>query len=119
MERNTCSDNPVARKTVVPPYTHTCVPVILSATGLVQLVLKLLEPDFTILYVVPRIVSPKEKHDFLLSTCNFSAKPRLLPKHMVLAHSIAPPLFIVIIGNDERTPGFLSEGTDSTISSVH
>lgn len=71
------------------------------------------------LRVEPGIIQAEEKHKFQDIISNFSAKPRRLPQHMAVAHGIAPPPFIVSTGNDEKTVGVLTEGTDSFIAAVH
>lgn len=74
---------------------------------------------FTVLYVAPGIIQPKETLVILVIISDISAKHWRITKHIVLEKGIEPPPFTVNGNNDEETVELLSESTDYDIAAVH
>lgn len=90
-----------AAKSVVPPDSRMCVPVKSSATNLFQIESKSLAPGLEMFHVFLGIIQPEKTNLFFDNISNLSAKPRHLPKHMVLAHGAAPPSYAVSTDTEE------------------
>lgn len=104
---------------MAPLHARSCILANLLVINPFQIESKSLGPDFTILHAALEIIQSKYTHMFLDIIFNCSFEPRRLPKHMFLAHSIAPLSFIVRIDEDEQTVGIFLEETGSTIAAVH
>lgn len=89
------------------------------ATGRFQIVPKSLGSDFTTLHDDPSRIRLEETHVYPVTISSFSVKPHCLSKEMVVAHSMAPPTFIVSTDNDENTVGVLLERAGGTMAEVY
>lgn len=84
---------------MLPPQTRICAPVNSLATRLFHFEPKSLGANFTMLYVSPVTIQPKDTHVCLVIISTISANLFRLPKHTVSSYSIVPHFFLVSIEN--------------------
>lgn len=71
------------------------------------------------LHIATGKIEPIETKVFLALISSFSARTHRLPKYMVLADGVAPPLYIFSIDDDDNKPETFSDGADSKVAVVY